>query len=276
VPLKATFDRFDIERLVGSGGMATVYRAIDRQTDQPVALKVLHGRSVEQTERFEQEAELLAELSHPAIVRYVGHGTTPAGEHYLAMEWLDGETLEDALGHGPLTIGQSVELGRRVAEALASAHRRGIVHRDIKPGNLLVTQENGRETVKLADFGLARVYQVSEMSGLTLTGDIGGTLAFMAPEQVTHYRDARPPADQYAAAATLYNLLTGCLIHDFPNDFRDQLVLIMQEKPVPIRSRRPEIPEKLAEAIHRALAREPGDRFADVRALRLAVSKFCR
>src|SRR6185369_14174082 len=114
----------------------TVYRAADLLTGQDVALKVLHGK--QSSERFNQEASLLADLAHPAIVRYVDHGVTPAGAHYLAMEWLDGETLEDRLARGPLSILETVRLGRRVLEGLAVAHRKGIVHRDLKPANLFL------------------------------------------------------------------------------------------------------------------------------------------
>src|SRR4051812_15336083 len=178
--LPGTVDRFEIERQVASGGMASVYRARDRETGAAVALKVLHGHGSEQTERFEQEAELLAELSHPAIVRYVAHGITPVGEQYLAMEWLDGSTLEDMLSRGPLSILESGELGRRVAEAPPGAHRRGIVHRDIKPANLILPGGALRE-VRVLDFGLAR--RMLDPRRITQSGGIMGTPMYMAPEQ---------------------------------------------------------------------------------------------
>ena len=268
--LKATFDRFDIERLVGSGGMATVYRAVDRQTDQPVALKVLHGRSVEQTERFEQEAELLAELSHPAIVRYVGHGTTPLGEHYLAMEWLDGETLEDALGHGPLTIGQSVELGRRVAEALASAHRRGIVHRDIKPGNLLLPG-GALPGVRVLDFGLAR--RVLDQRRITQSGGIMGTPMYMAPEQARGepYIDAR--ADIFALGCVLFQCLTGQPPFTGPTAMA-VLAKICLDESLPVRELCPGLPQDLEQVLSRMLAKERGGRPPDATAVAVELTRI--
>jgi serine/threonine-protein kinase len=139
---------------------------------------------------------------------------------------------------------------------------------------MLVTDEGGRETVKVADFGLARLYQVSKLSGVTMKGDVGGSMAYVAPEQITNFRDARPPADQYAAAATLYNLLTNRLIYDLPRGIELQLLKILYEGPVPIQSRRPDVPDALAELIHRGLARRPEDRFADVAAMRAALEAF--
>jgi serine/threonine-protein kinase len=107
-----------------------------------------------------------------------------------------------------------------------------------------------------------------------MTRDVGGTAAFMAPEQVTNFREAKPPTDQYAAAATLYNLLTGRYIHDLPRQAEHQLAMILQDEPVPIRRRRPDVPEELANLIHLALAREPGERFPDVKGMRQALLRF--
>jgi serine/threonine-protein kinase len=149
------------------------------------------------------------------------------------------------------------------------------VHRDIKPANLLVTVVDGRETVKLADFGLARVYHASRLSGLTLLGDIAGTVPFMAPEQILNFRESQPPADQYAAAAALYNLLTGCFLFDFDAGYLQALHMVLEGEPVPIQARRRDIPEELATVIHRGLSKEPAQRHADVQAMRKALAQFC-
>ena len=151
-------------------------------------------------------------------------------------------------------------------DALEFAHGRGFVHRDIKPGNVLVSAADG--SVKLLDFGLARAYQASKLSGLTMTGQMAGTVAFMAPEQITNFREAKPPVDQYAAAATLYNLLTGHYAFDFPSDRIKQLLMILEDDPIPIRRHRADVPDGLAAVIHRAMARDPATRFADAAEMR--------
>ena len=126
----------------------------------------------------------------------------------------------------------------------------------------------------LADFGLARMYQDSKLSGLSMLGDVGGTIPFMAPEQITHFPESKPPVDQYAAAATLYNLLTARYLYDFPRTSAARLAMILQEDPVPIRERRAEVPKALADVMQRALARDPPRRFVDVGALRNALLPF--
>jgi serine/threonine protein kinase len=238
----------------------------------PVALKTIipaMAGTEEQVDRFLREAIILRELDHPHIVAFRDLGESN-GQLYFAMDYVRGPNAAQLLkaNGSPLAIGHAVGLVCQLLEALEYAHSRQFVHRDIKPANLLVTEQDGREVVKLADFGLARVYQASRLSGLTMMGQVAGTLAYMAPEQITHLREVKPPADQYSAGATLYHLLTRKLIYDLPRDVQQQIPMILQDDPVPIRSRRPEIPEALAAIVHRALARDPGDRFADVRAMR--------
>jgi len=174
---------------------------------------------------------------------------------------------------GPLPIGRAIDIVGQLLEALSAAHQAGYVHRDVKPSNLLIEQRSSGDFVWLADFGLARTYQASMLSGLTTTGSIGGTLPFMAPEQITNYRNVTPAADQYSAAATLYNLLTRSYPYDFPNDVVRQLLMVLQEPPRLIQKCRPELPNKLAAAIHKGLARLPAERFADVGAFRAALRR---
>jgi serine/threonine-protein kinase len=145
----------------------------------------------------------------------------------------------------------------------------------VKPNNLLVTQRDGRDVVKLADFGLARIYHSSVLSQLTLEGDIRGTFGFLAPEHVRDLRNVGPEADQYGAGATLYYLLTGQLIYDFPDDDGSEcLRIILQEDPRPIRELRPDVPDGLAEVVHKSLAREPSDRFPDAITMREALAPW--
>ncbi|NQT13540.1 MAG: serine/threonine protein kinase, partial [Planctomycetes bacterium] len=151
------------------------------------------------------------------------------------------------------------------------------VHRDVKPANVLVTRGEKPPTCKLADFGLARVYQASTMSGITMLGDTGGTLPYMPPEQITHYREASPAADQYSAAATLYRFLTGRHLFDVQGlSNADRLVKILFDPPVPIQTRRPDVPDALAQAIHRAIEKKPADRFPNAASFRQALLPFAR
>ena len=258
-----SLDRFELQRQVGSGGTATVYRALDRQTGALVALKILHGRSTEQTDRFGQEAEVLAELSHPAIVRYVAHGSTPLGEHYLAMEWLEGENLSDRLAGGPLTIGESVDLGRRVADALASAHRRGIVHRDIKPSNLFLP--GGRlEEAKLLDFGLAR--RLFDPRRITEAGGIMGTPMYMAPEQARGEKEIDARADLFSLGCVMFECLTGQPPFTGPTAMA-VLAKICLDESLAIRELCPGLPADLEATLTNMLAKERDARPRDAAAV---------
>ena len=132
-------NRFEIERAAGAGGMGTVYRARDQHSCQTIALKLVHGQRFDGTsdgERFAREAQLLSELRHPGIVAYIAHGANTEGQRFLAMEWLDGKDLAQRLARGPLPIGDALALVHRLTDALAFAHSRGVVHRDLKPGNI--------------------------------------------------------------------------------------------------------------------------------------------
>ena len=227
-----------------------------------------------QLERFLREVSILHGLDHPNVVAFRDVGAA-AGRLYFAMEYVSGRDAERLLKEdGPLPVPRAVALVCQVLAGLAYAHARGFVHRDVKPSNVLVAEANGVEAVKLADFGLARVYQASQLSGLTLTGDVGGTPAFMPPEQITAYREAKPPADQYAAAATLYNLLTGEYVYDLPARGPLRYAKILNKPPVPILSRRPDLPPALAAVIHRGLARDPARRFPGVAEFRKALEPF--
>ncbi len=264
---------------LGRGGMGVVYRAVRAADGVPVAVKTVipaPGVSPRQVEKFLREARILAALDHPHVVTHLDSGAS-AGAVYLVMELIDGTDARRLLAdRGPLPVPTAVRLTCGVLSALGHAHDRGIVHRDVKPGNVLIGGPSGRRVVKLADFGLARAYDECKLSGLTFQGEVGGTPAFMAPEQVTHYRTVKPAADQYAAAATLYNLLTAAYTHDLPRDIGGQLVAVVSADPISIRDRRPDLPAALAEVVHRGLAREPGDRYSDVQAFRKALLPFAR
>jgi serine/threonine-protein kinase len=269
---------YRIVRELGRGGMGVVSLALRTADGTVVALKTITPAAAgvrAHVERFLREADILRRLAHPTIVALRETGES-SGQLYFAMDYVRGTDAARLLHEeGPLPVGRAVGLVCPLLEGLGYAHAHGFVHRDVKPANVLVETVGGKDVVRLADFGLARVYQASPLSGLTMRGELGGTVAFMAPEQITQFREAQPPVDQYAAAATLYTLLTGRNVYDLPSQFTDQVLLLLQEDPVPIRTRRPDLPGELAGVIHRALAREPASRFADVGALRRALLPFC-
>jgi pSer/pThr/pTyr-binding forkhead associated (FHA) protein len=276
------FDRYELIDELGRGGMGVVYRARDKNDGSIVALKVVLpavAASPEDLARFIREARILKKLTHPHIVPYhdLGHA---CGQLYFAMALVPGTNGQTLLREhdGPLPMRRAVNIVCQLLDALYAAHQAGFVHRDVKPSNLIIEPRGMDDFVWLADFGLARAYQGSTLSGLTTTGSIGGTLPFMAPEQITDYRNVSPAADQYSAAATLYYLLTREYTYDFPSDIASKLLMVLQEPPRLIQLRCPEIPAKLSAIIHKGLARLPAQRFADVahfrKALQLCMQKI--
>jgi serine/threonine-protein kinase len=276
-PVLPTVPGYDLLGVLGRGGMGVVYLARQRATSTAVALKTItpaQAGTPELLTRFLREAAILRELDHPHIVAFREMGQ--AGRLlWLVMDYVQGtDACRSLEQHGPLPAARAVGWVCQVLEALEYAHARGFVHRDIKPANLLIAAGE-REVVKLADFGLARYYQESKLSGLTLTGTVGGTPGFLAPEQIVNFREAKPAADQYALAATLYNLLTGQHLYDFPREPQQRLAMILNQPPVAVRRRRAGLPDGLARVIHRALARDPAKRFAGAGEMRLALLPFC-
>jgi serine/threonine-protein kinase len=258
--------------------MGVVYLAVRNADGAAVAIKtVAPAGSVSRSdvERFLREASILRELMHPHIVRFEDAGEA-GGVLYFGMEYVRGTDAERALrANGPMPVPRVIDLGCQLLEALEYAHARGFVHRDIKPANLLVTAEAGRPVLKVSDFGLARAYQATTLSGLTLGGEMGGTPAYMPPEQITDFRSVQPAADQYSSAATLYTLLSGQPLFPSAANLPQGLLMILNDKPQPLRRLRPEVSAGLAAVIHRALAKEPSERFADAGAMRAAL-KACR
>lgn len=257
-------ERFRIEYAAGSGGMGTVYRAVDLYSGQPVALKLLHSTWGGQTEadRFRREAQLLSELRHPGIVGFVSSGQTRDGQLFLAMEWLDGHDLAHQLAKGPLSIPDCLTLFRRVSDALATAHRAGIIHRDLKPGNLFLPGGDVAQA-KILDFGIARHgYRQST----TLTGVVIGTPEYMAPEQARGERLLTPAVDVFSLGCLLYECLTGR--PPFVSEHvAAVLVRILFEDPLPVEASRPHAPPELLALLRRLLAKDPLGRPADAAVL---------
>ncbi len=252
-------NRFAIDKVAGSGGMAVVYRATDRLSGQPVAVKVLKPEHQRSAARFTREAELLAKLQHPNIVSYIAHGTTASGQSYLVMEWLDGEDLGQRLAAGVLTLRESLTCLQAVAAALAVAHSQGVVHRDIKPSNLLLRAgQLARAT--LLDFGIARPMHPSQDVGTTQAGL--GTPLYMSPEQARGDRDIGPSADVFSIGCVIYECLTGRAPFMAAHAVA-VLARILSEEALPIRILRPQLPAALEGLLARMLAKDPRQRPQD-------------
>jgi serine/threonine-protein kinase len=266
---------YELLEELGRGGMGVVHKARRLADGLLVALKMVAPASVPHPgalARFQRETAILRNLTHTHIVSFHEAGEA-CGLLYFVMEYIDGpSTAVLVKSSGPFAPPRVVTLGCQLLDALAHAHLQGFVHRDVKPGNLLLAQVAGREIVKLADFGLGRAYQASAMSGLTVSGTAGGTPGFMPPEQVLDFRAARPAADQYAVAATLYYLLTGQTIYEPAPSTTELMLRILNSEPIPLRQPSPPLPAKLGEVLRRALAREPRKRFPDVLAMREALA----
>jgi len=253
--------RFLLEHKLGEGGMGVVYRGRDPVSGELVAIKLLEQGDERARRRFAQEAQTLSALHHPRIVRYLDHGVTDEGFDYLVMEWLDGRDLGHLLRDGPLSIGDTVRIGFEAALGLSAAHAASVLHRDVKPSNLFLV-DNEVSALRVIDFGIARASQPG--TRLTSTGAVLGTPSYMAPEQVRGIESVR--TDVYALGASLFECLTGR--PPFVGEHPAAVLLSVIGDPVPsARALRPEVPPALDALVGRMLAKNPGERPLDMTAV---------
>ena len=255
--------RYRVTRLLGRGGMSAVWLARDDVLDRDVAVKMLHIRrleSAEAVERFEREARTLASLTHPGIVTVIDRGDDH-GRPFIVFEYVRGRDLRERIADaGRLPLNDVLQIGEQVADALAYAHARGVIHRDVKPHNILLTPDG---QPKLTDFGIARVL---EQPGLTIEGRVLGTGDYLAPEQAAGDPLGRPCRLLRARGGAVPRALRrGALpLGQLHGDGAPAC-----PRPIPsVRDVRPEVPERLDAIVHRALAKRPDDRYPDAGAMR--------
>ena len=255
-------DRYELEDIVGSGGMSTVFCAYDSQLERRVAIKILHERFAgdeEYVERFRYEARSVAQLTHPNIVTVIDRGEDQ-GRQYIVFEFVDGENLKDLIVRsGPMPVARALEVAVAVADGLTFAHEHGLVHRDVKPQNVLLSKSG---SVKVTDFGIARSLDVEH--GLTETGTVVGTGEYLAPEQASG-GVVSPATDVYSLGIVLWEMLTGHVPFEGDNFVAVALRHVNEAAP-DIRDSRSDIPPRLAAAIDTALQKDPARRFPTMRA----------
>jgi serine/threonine protein kinase len=255
----AVAGRYRIDRRLGAGGMSTVFMATDNVLERPVAVKLLAEHLADDeafVARFRREALAAARLQHPNIVQVFDSGEDPESRrHYIVMEYVDGPSCADLLRERKrLEVEETVQIVRDACHGLDYAHRAGVIHRDVKPGNLLIAEE--MRSTKLADFGIAKA---AEQTRITQVGSVLGTAAYLSPEQARG-DEAGPSSDTYSLGVCAYQFLTGRLPHEYSS--LTELALKQQQDAVaPITEYRPEVPRELDEAVRLSLQREPAARY---------------
>src|SRR3954449_8778800 len=244
-------DRYRLDAQIGSGGMSTVYRAFDTTLERVVAVKVMHreiASDSDQLERFRREARSVAQFSHPHIVTVIDAGEDDA-RPYIVFEYVEGETLKDRIRrHGRLPVGDAVAYAIEVARALGCAHSRHIVHRDVKPQNVLIDEEG---SAKVTDFGIARSL---DDDGLTADGRVLGTTDYVSPEQALGH-DVSGQSDLYSLGIVLYEMLTGSVPFRGENQVAVAMKHVREELP-DVQTLRPEASAQTAAIVERLTAKD--------------------
>ncbi|MFN2491913.1 MAG: protein kinase [Pyrinomonadaceae bacterium] len=268
---------YDMVKVLGRGGMGCVMLGRNQKTGNLAAIKTLlpeFAVSDKAMRRFMREMDVAAALKHPNIVEFIDRGVHN-GVVYLVTEFIDGADaakLADAHG-GWLPQQETLTIILQALEALSYAHAKGYIHRDIKDQNILVKGTAPNLWAKLTDFGLAKSFTQSGMSGVTVAGEMAGTLAYMPPEQLKNFRDVKPQSDIYAIGMTAYSLYTGELALNIgrTSSMPATIKAIFEQPTVPLRERAPQLPAAICEIIDRALVKDPAERWQSAQAMRTAL-----
>ncbi len=269
---------YDMVKVLGRGGMGCVMLGRNQATGAAVAIKTLlpeFAVSSKHMRRFMREIDVASSLKHPSIVQFIDRGVHN-GVVYLVTEFIDGADaarLADARG-GRLPERETIEIIFQALDGLAYAHAQGYIHRDIKDQNILVKGSLPNLSAKLTDFGLAKSFTQSGLSGVTVAGEMAGTLAYMSPEQLKNFRDVKPQSDIYAIGMTAYSLLSGYLALNLGrnSNMAETIKAIFEQPPVPLKKRAPHVPEPICEVIDRALMKDPAQRWKSAQAMRNALT----
>lgn len=263
---KVLAGRFRIVERIGQGGMGCVYQALHIEMDRPCAIKLLLPLAGDQESaraRFRREAKMSSRINSPNAVTIYDFGEAEAGQFYLAMEYIEGESLATVLNREKLLpLGRVLNITDQIARALSAAHALGIVHRDLKPANIMLTRKDGGELVKVLDFGIAKTVTDDDNDKLTLTGCMVGTPTFMSPEQVLGDPiDSR--SDIYSLAIMVYQMLSGSL--PFAGENAQTVIMKrLHDAPIPLRAAAPFLTPEIEQAVMRGLEREPSKRITNV------------
>jgi len=271
--------KYQVERLIGMGGMGAVVAARHLELDERVAIKMLLPHlpaTGEPAARFLREAKAAIRIKNEHVVRVLDVGRTETSSPYIVMEYLDGQDLGQLLERvGPLPVEDTIDYVMQACEAIAAAHALGIVHRDLKPANLfLAAASDGTAFVKVLDFGISKIAESesSQAPGLTSMATVMGTPCFMSPEQLRSTRDVDARADIWSMGAILHALMTGTPPYDGESN-ADVSAKIIRDAPTPLRQLRPDAPADLEAIVLRCLEKDPARRFADVASLAEALSR---
>jgi len=266
-------ETYHLLECIGSGGMGDVYAAEHLRLGKQFAVKLLRSRGAEREDRFRREARAIARVESEHVVSVVDSGEARDGTPYIVMELLRGRDLRDLLAEvAPLPVPRAVSLLRGACAGVAAVHRVGLVHRDLKPGNLFVTKRaNGEDWCKVLDFGVAKIDTASS----TVNGGLVGTVKYMAPEQLENGAAAGVTVDVYALGAILYECLSGEAPH-VGVSVQELMFKIMNEAPISLSERSPHVPAELGAVVARALEKHPSKRFASVDEFALALAPFAR